>query len=146
MQNPGDEDVNAARRFRVAVLSVALVVIAMACGSQLQPAAPTTVTTTTVTNVAANGAVQIVGPSWTIEVDADVRYESVSKSGFGDPAVLTTKLNGVPFEIRDGRFFLGTADLGPVPAGVKVRVTAEGVFVDGERRGATPKLLDSGGE
>lgn len=97
------------------------------------------------TSVDANGVAQVVGPGWTLEVGADVRYESVVESG-PHSAVSSTTLNGAAFEVRDGRLFLDQVDLGPVPQGAKLRVSADGVFVDGERRGATPELADAGGE
>lgn len=138
--------VNNALRSCVAGFALGLGCVTAACDSRQPPAAPTTITsTTTVTNVDANGLVHVVGSSWTLEIDASVRYESVSKSGLGDQSGVTTTINGVPFEIRDGRFFLGQVDLGAVPPGAKARVAADGVFVDGERRGDTPKRADPSG-
>ena len=47
-------------------------------------------------------------------------------------------LNGHAFGLRQGVFFIGEREYGPAPAGARVRVAPEGVFVDGERRGDTP--------
>lgn len=132
-----------ALRCRHATLALGLSFIAAACDSQPQSApVSTSTTTTTTTHVDANGVVKIVESSYTIEIDAAVRYQSISKTDFGAGSGLTQTINGAPFEVREGRFLLGQTDLGPVPAGAKVRVTADGVFVDGERRGATPKPLE----
>jgi hypothetical protein len=50
-------------------------------------------------------------------------------------------LNGHPFGLRTGVFFIGEREYGPAPAGARVRVGSDGVFVDGERRGDAPPRL-----
>ncbi len=131
---------------RVLPFALGAVCLAFGCEARVAPAATATVTTTTtVTNVDSSGVAQVIGPSWTLEVGADVRYESVVESGPGG-ALTSSTLNGAPFEVRDGRLFLDQVDFGPVPQGAKLRVSSDGVFVDGERRGATPELADAGGE
>ncbi len=138
---------NMATRTRLSALTLGVVWLTASCETRVAPAATTTVTsTTTVTNVDEHGVAHVVQQGWTLEVGPDVRYQSVSKSGAGDQSGVTTTINGVPFEVRDGRLLLDKLDLGPVPSGAKLRVSAEGVFVDGERRGATPKLVESGGD
>ncbi len=131
---------------RLSTLTLGVVWLTASCETRVAPAATTTVTsTTTVTNVDENGVAHVVRQGWTLEVGPDVRYQSVSKSGVGEQSGVTTTINGAPFEVRDGRLLLDKLDLGPAPKAAKLRVAADGVFVDGERRGATPKLVEAGG-
>jgi len=140
------DDVSNATGNRLCSLTLGVIWLTAGCERRVAPAATTTVTTTTtVTSVGADGVARVAGTHWSLEVGPDVRFQSISKSGAGDQSGLTTTINGVPFEVRDGRLLLDQLDLGPVPSGAKLRVSAAGVFVEGERRGATPKLVEAGG-
>jgi hypothetical protein len=85
-----------------------------------------------------HGDVTIETEGIRIEVSGSVRYASYSVSSGAESASETT-LEGHPFGLRDGVFFIGDSEYGPAPAGAVVRVNDEGVLVDGEKRGVVPE-------
>jgi hypothetical protein len=74
-----------------------------------------------------------------IEVAADVpqRPKDAPAVVNGDNQVVIT-LRGWPIVARDGRLYVGGKDFGAAPAGSRVRVAKDGVYVDGELRGPLP--------
>jgi hypothetical protein len=78
----------------------------------------------------------------TVEADTSVRLVVRLRTHDGVETPNVRTMNGHPFGVRDGVFFLGEHDFGPTPSGSTVRVTAGGVFVDGERRGDLPAPAD----
>jgi hypothetical protein len=78
-----------------------------------------------------------------IEVADSVRYEYTALSTTPGTTASEATLNGHAFGLREGVFFIGADEFGPVPKGAVVRVSDAGVFVDGERRGAAPAAAAS---
>jgi hypothetical protein len=95
-------------------------------------------TSSSVTVDASGGVLTIHQDGPVIECDGSVSFRSETVSVTGEPTVIHTTMNGHAYGVRDGVFFMGEEEFGPAPAGSTVRVTAQGVFVDGERRGDTP--------
>lgn len=95
-------------------------------------------TSSAVTVDSSGGVVTIHQNGPVVECDGSVRYRLETVSTAGEPTTTNGTLNGYPFGARDGVFFIGEKEFGPAPDGSTVRVTAQGVFVDGERRGDTP--------
>jgi hypothetical protein len=73
-----------------------------------------------------------------LEIAPDVRY--VLSQISSEPGVVTSAgtLDGHPFGVRRGEFFIGPESYGQPPAGTTVYVRKEGVFFGEERRGDLP--------
>lgn len=110
--------------------------IATACESSEAPAFGATTTSTT--QIDSSGVVTTGSGSSSIEIDSGIQFVSTSKSGFGEADGVTQTVNGSPYGVRHGRLFIGEHDFGVVPPDAKVRLSLEGVYVDGERRGEMP--------
>jgi hypothetical protein len=76
-----------------------------------------------------------------IEVAPEVRY--VLSAISTEPGVMTSAgtLDGHPFGLRRGEFFIGPESYGQPPAGTTVYVRHEGVFFGEEQRGELPAPL-----
>ncbi|MBI5364171.1 MAG: hypothetical protein HZA53_13405 [Planctomycetes bacterium] len=61
----------------------------------------------------------------------DYRMETVTESGH--PPRTVTKVNGEAFEVVGDELHIGARRYGPLAAGQVVRVTKDGVLVDGKR-------------
>ena len=84
------------------------------------------------------GGVRIDTAGIRIEVDGSaVFHSSLHSSSHGESSSSTT-LDGHPFGVRDGTFFVGESSFGAVRTGSVVRVEDRAVTVDGEPRGMLP--------
>lgn len=74
-----------------------------------------------------------------IEVAADVpdRSKDAPKGADGDNQVVVT-LRGWPIQVREGQLYVAGKAFGDAPAGSRVRLAKDGVYVGGELRGALP--------
>jgi len=90
---------------------------------------------------APGGGVTIGMEGVEIETDGDVAYRFEQQISGGAATTSGPTLNGHPFGLRKGVFFIGEREYGPAPSGAHVRVASDGVFVDGERRGDAPPRL-----
>ena len=91
------------------------------------------------------GGVRIETAGVRIEVADSVRYVYRSVSSSPGESSSSATLNGHPFGLRDGVFYIGEQDYGSARASALVRVSDEGVFVDGERRGSVPAPVEPKG-
>ena len=73
-----------------------------------------------------------------VEVESPVRFVSSSASSTPGESKLTSTIEGHPFGLENGVFFIGPKRYGPAKEGALVRVTTAGVSIDGEHRGALP--------
>jgi hypothetical protein len=121
------------------LLAIGLATLA-ACGDDGASESETTTTWTTVQSPG-EGVTFAIGEV-TIAPDASVRLLLRLRTVNGVETENVRTLNGHPFGVLDGTFYLGEHEFGPTPSGSKVRVTAGGVFVDGERRGDMPAPAD----
>jgi len=108
-----------------------------ACGGEQR-----TTTSTWTTIDSPGGGVTFEQSGVTIEADSSVRlvYRVRTQNGVETENVQT--LNGHAFGVEDGAFVLGGREYGPTPEGSRVMVQADGVFVDGERRGELPPAVE----
>ena len=84
-----------------------------------------------------NGGVDIETAGVRIELDGSLHFVSQSHTTqHGSSA--TNTLNGHPFGVREGVFFIGPSSYGAVREGSLVRVDERAVTVDGEERGPFP--------
>lgn len=72
-----------------------------------------------------------------LEVEPPIVYRSTLTVTNGETE-RTSTIAGEDYGVRDGEFWLGDASYGPVTDGDRVRVSADGVFVNDERRGDAP--------
>jgi len=76
-----------------------------------------------------------------IEITDSVRYELNSVSTNAGSS-RTETIDGHPFGVRDGVFYIGDVTYGAVASGEVVKVSAEGVFVGAEKRGVVPAKIE----
>jgi hypothetical protein len=112
-----------------------------ACRRDVADPAPTTSTSTFVDGPA--GGIDLTVDGVRIEADPSVRFVYRSTSQTGRPTERVQTLDGHAFGVEDGVFHLGGRAYGPAPPGSTVRVSADGVLVDGEHRGALPPPADA---
>lgn len=74
-----------------------------------------------------------------IEFDDTVHYLYRSTSSNLGVSQITKTVNGNEFGLRASTFFIGEREYGTVAPGAHVRVTKDGVTVDGEARGPLPE-------
>ena len=84
-----------------------------------------------------NGPHDLIPDGVTIQV-TDVRYSVRQAFLNGVPSPCTETIEGHPFGMRDGVFYIGDVEYGGVSNGATVKVSAEGVFVGEEKRGVVP--------
>jgi len=86
------------------------------------------------THVDSEGGGRITIDGVGIHFDGSLRYRYHRETG--SPTTMT--IEGLPFGIDDGVFFIGDREYGVVQGGSKVHVTPAGVEIDGEPRGPLP--------
>ncbi|MSR62446.1 MAG: hypothetical protein EXS08_08375 [Planctomycetes bacterium] len=94
-------------------------------------------THSTQTTVAGDNGTALVIDGVTIQF-TDVRYSMRQTLLNGVPSPRIETIEGRPFGVRDGVFFIGDVEYGAVSSGTTVKVSAEGVFVGDEKRGVVP--------
>jgi hypothetical protein len=117
-----------------------LLLAALLCSACSKAAAPAN---SSFTHIDVPGGTTIEQGGVRIEVADSVRYEYTSISTKPGTTASEATINGHAFGLREGAFFIGAHEFGPAPKGTVVRVSDAGVFVDGERRGATPAAAAS---
>ena len=97
--------------------------------------------TASISVVDSSGSVAITLDQTRIEVEPEVKY--VLNAISTEPGGMTSAgtLDGHPFGLRAGEFFIGPKDYGQPPAGAVVHVQKEGVHFGLERRGDLPEAL-----
>jgi hypothetical protein len=131
---------------RTAVLVLAT--IAVACHRDPPPpGGATTVTTTTVTTSNApvgaydkqSDGTQVVSiEGIRIEAAADLPFRAGTTTTVSGNNTLVVTLKGWSISVHEGKLTVAGTEFGAAPTGSIVRLTADGVHVDGERRGPLP--------
>jgi hypothetical protein len=83
------------------------------------------------------GGVKIESAGVSIAIEGSLRYLSTALTSTQGSSSSQT-LEGHPFGLRGGVFFIGPAEYGKASRGSKVTVSPQGVTIDGEARGALP--------
>jgi len=91
---------------------------------------------TTFVDSSGGGSVRIDGVR--IEAEGSVHFLYRSTSTTPGTTTTTMTIEGHPYGVRDGVFFLGDREYGPVGKTSVVRVSHDGVTIDGEPRGELP--------
>jgi hypothetical protein len=84
------------------------------------------------------GGVTIETAGVRIEVDGSAVFEQSSHSRTDGPSSSSMTLDGHPFGVREGTFFVGESTFGAVRQSSIVRVKDRAVTVDDETRGTLP--------
>ncbi len=121
---------------RVALSLTLLLGLVSACGREPAPASGTPVLDETAF-IDATGGVTIDRDGIRIEI-AGARYRLRPSSAVAGGSRARETIEGFPFGVRDGVFFVGNREYGPAPGGSIIRVTATRVTVDDEDRGPLP--------
>ncbi len=112
---------------------LAILVFLLACGEKRPQ--PRTVYRTTIINV--RGGVTIDRDGVRIEIDG-ARFDEFQEFDLGGHNEERMMVEGHPLLLEGGRLRLGETDYGEVGVGDVVRMTAEGVIVNGTLRGPFP--------
>jgi len=120
-----------ARRRRLA--ATALLLLA-ACGER-----PAPYSGASYTHVDSQGGGDLTIDGVAVELDGSVHFVYELRSSTADGTQKSMTVNDLPFGLREGEFFIGGRTYGPADPGQTVRITAEGVTVDGEARGPLPR-------
>jgi len=96
------------------------------------------VTSAATTFIDSDGGGNVVVDGVRIEMDGSVHFSYRCVSSTPGKAETSMTINGNPFGVRKGVFFVGDREYGAVAEGALVRVTSDGVTVDGEKRGPLP--------
>ena len=115
-----------------------LLVVWLALSSGCTRAAPRQDATTIVVNGSSGSTLVTSGVR--IEIADSVAYalHSITSNG---PESRHESLNGHPFGIRAGLFYIGDVEYGSVHAGSVVKVSGAGIVIDGEPRGPVPAAV-----
>lgn len=81
---------------------------------------------------------KITGGGLTVTVDESVRYSLELRSESGAETVRETRLNGMLFELDGLHLRLGDETFDGLAEGDEVEITADGIFVNGDRRWDLP--------
>ena len=82
------------------------------------------------------GNVTINGVAW--EFDGTVHYVYKSESSSTGGSTRTMTVDGHDFGLRGDTIYVGDREYGSATSGAEIKVTSEGVTVDGEMRGPLP--------
>ena len=114
-----------------------LVLCCAACSQEPSPVS------TSISVVDASGSVAITLDQTRIEVAPEVEYVLTAISTVPGETTSAGTLDGHPFGLRAGEFFIGPKDYGKPPAGAVVHVRQEGVHFGLEPRGELPAPIPS---
>jgi len=118
------------------ILAWAAIIAGGAIGSSCQKGG--NLETSSFTNIDSQGGVDITINQFSVEIDSSVHFEFYHETNSDGMSSTTMTLDGHPYGVRNGVFFIGDRDYGPLKEESVVKVSAKGVLIDGEMRGPLP--------